>query len=271
MTCKSSWIREPLVHFCVLGAAIFAIYAVLKPAGAGEKVIIVEPGVERELTDRFQQMTQRPPTSEELSNLIEGWVQSEILYREGLALGLDKGDPAIRERVVLNMKSNARMQAVVDAPPEAELRNWFEAHRGDYDQPTRYDFVEIQLPDDSDAGGIEAEKLRTALAGGTDPLLLGYMPTPSPRLKPDQIRAAFGNEFVPQLEEQTPGEWRVIRTGKIWHVIGLNAVDPPQQADFETLRSDLEEDWRREQQLRLAARLIKGMRANYEVRRAGGG
>lgn len=259
--------REPLVHFVVLGAVVFALYYTLKPTAAGEKVIVVEPSVRQELAERFESMTARPPTAEELANLVEGWVQSEVLYREGLALGLDKGDPAIRERVILNMKANARMQAVVDAPPEQDLRAWFESHRGDYDQPTRYDFVEIQLDDDGEATGAEAEKLRAALARGADPMLLGHVPTPFPRQKPEQVKEAFGDDFLAPLESASPGDWLVIRTASGWHVVGINAIDPPQQAEFAAIRSDVEEDWRREQQLRLAARMIKGMRANYEVRR----
>jgi hypothetical protein len=267
----ATWLREPLLHFGILGAVIFALYSVLKPVGAGEKVIVVEPGIERELIEKFRQSTQRPPNAEELDNLIEGWVHSEVLYREGLALGLDKGDGAIRERVILNMKANARMQAVVDAPPEAELRAWFEAHRAEYDQPERYDIQEIQLRDRSEAGGGEAERLRDAFAGGADALLLGHVPTPYPRQTPDQLRAAFGDDALSRLQALSPGEWTVVRTRRGWHVIGLDAAYPAQQADFAALRDAIEEDWRRDQQLRLAANMIRGMRANYEVRRPGGG
>ncbi len=266
-----TWTREPLLHFAILGSLIFALYYGLHPAGAGDKLIAIDSATERDLAARFEQTTQRPPTPEEMDNLVEGWVQNEVLYREGLALGLDKGDTSIRDRVILNMKANARMQAIVDAPPETELRAWFEARRGDYDQPRRYDFVEIQIRDRGEAGAAEARKLRDALAGGTDPLLLGYMPTPYPRHKPEGVRAVFGEPFLAQLEVLAPGDWAVIREpAGNWHVVGLNAVEPAQTAEFDDLRTAIEEDWRRQQQLRLAAMMIRGMRANYEVRRSGG-
>lgn len=261
------WLREPLLHFSVLGAAIFAAYLGMAPRNSGDKVIVVTPALERDLAERFSETTQRAPNAEEISNLIEGWVQSEVLYREGLALGLDKGDSTIRDRVILNMKQNARMQSVIEAPDDAELRAWFEPRRAQYDKPRRFDLLDIHLRDTHADAEPELEPLLEALNAGVEPLLLGYDPTPYPKQPPDKMRLAFGAEGTAKLEELPVGRWTAIRTAKGWHIVGLTGVEEAQPADYETLKSIIEGDWLREQQLRRSAVMVKGMRANYSVRR----
>jgi hypothetical protein len=261
------WLREPLLHFSVLGAVIFAVYFGVAPRNATDKLIVVTPALEQEVAARFSETTQRAPTAEELDNLIEGWVQSEVLYREGLAIGLDKGDSTIRDRVILNMKQNARVQAVVEAPSEAEMRAWFEPRRAQYDKPRRFDILDIHLRDRRDFTDAEVRQLLDALNAGVEPLLLGYDPAPYPKQTAEKIGVAFGAEGLARLEHLPVGGWIAIRTANGWHVVGLSGVEAAQTADFETLKSTVRSDWLREQQLRLAAVMVKGMRANYQVSR----
>ncbi|MBK8174385.1 MAG: peptidyl-prolyl cis-trans isomerase [Rhodospirillales bacterium] len=113
--------------------------------------------------------------------------------------------------------------------------------------------------------------MRDTLADGADPLLLGQVPTPYPRQSPDQIRDAYGADFLAKLQTLTAGDWAVIHVGDVWHVVGLTALTPEKQSDFAAFQDVIGDDWQREQQLRLAARMIRAMRANYEVRRGSSG
>ena len=45
------------------------------------------------------------PNAAELAALRQVWLDNEVLYREGLALAVDKGDSAIRERVIFKALS----------------------------------------------------------------------------------------------------------------------------------------------------------------------
>ncbi len=87
-----------------------------------------------------------------------------MLYREGLAQQLDKGDPAIRDRVIF--KALSVIETGLKLPPldDALLRDWFEQHRVKYDEPARYDYQEAVLP--GEPARADLELLAAALNSG---------------------------------------------------------------------------------------------------------
>src|SRR5262245_50283308 len=99
------WLREPLLHFMLLGAVLFALDHLLAGDADGPHTIVVDAVVDAEARKVFHAARQREPNEEELYALRRVWLDNEVLYREGLALGLDKGDPAIRERVIFKALS----------------------------------------------------------------------------------------------------------------------------------------------------------------------
>src|SRR5688572_28530498 len=139
------WLREPLLHFVVLGALLFAVDYALASREDDPRVIVIDPQVDAQAIQVFTEARDRPPNEEELFALRRVWLDNEVLYREGLALGLDKGDKAIRERVIF--KALSMVDAGVKLPPldETVLRDWFESHRQKYDEPARFDFEEAVI------------------------------------------------------------------------------------------------------------------------------
>src|SRR5262249_44287209 len=142
------WIREPLLHFLVLGGLLFAIDHFVSGRADDPRTIAVDAAVDAEARQVFRNARGREPNEEELYALRRVWLDNEVLYREGLALGVDKGDQAIRDRAIFKMLS------VVDAglklPPvdEKVLREGFEKNRAKYDEPARYTFQEAVLSGD---------------------------------------------------------------------------------------------------------------------------
>ena len=91
-------LREPLVHFLLLGVALFAAYTSMERGrGGGESSQQIRLTLDdlRQLDLHFASQWRRPPTPEELNRLVESKVQEEVLYREALALGLDKDDTIV--------------------------------------------------------------------------------------------------------------------------------------------------------------------------------
>ena len=95
--------------------------------------------------ETFKAARGHEPNKEELAALRRVWLDNEVLYREGLALQVDKGDPAIRERVIFKALSVVDSNVKLPPPDEKVLRQWFESHRDKYDEPPRYDFEEAAL------------------------------------------------------------------------------------------------------------------------------
>jgi hypothetical protein len=140
-----AWTGEPLLHFLILGALLFAADHFIVGRADDPRTIVVDAGVDAQAIQVFKAARGRAPDKEELYALRRVWLDNEVLYREGLALGVDKGDPAIRERVIF--KALSVVDANLKAPPfdEKVLREWFEANRAKYDEPARYTFQEAVL------------------------------------------------------------------------------------------------------------------------------
>ena len=149
----------------MLGGLLFAIDRVLIARADDPHVIVVGGDVDREAIETFKAARGRDPNAEELNALRRVWLDNEVLYREGLALQVDKGDTAIRERVIF--KALSVIDSNVKLPPADDnvLRAWFESHRDKYDEPARYDFEEAALSGDSSEAAVRA--FVAALNSGT--------------------------------------------------------------------------------------------------------
>src|SRR5271165_5837403 len=98
-------LREPLVHFLILGAALFLASSLMNNHASGDtKKIIISKGQIEHLEDSFVRANQRQPSDQELDGLIQDYVRGEVYYREALALGLDREDAPIRQRLRTKME-----------------------------------------------------------------------------------------------------------------------------------------------------------------------
>ena len=236
-----SWAREPLLHFIVLGGVLFAIDAAIVSREGDPHVIVIDAQVDAQAIQVFKDARGRAPTDEELYPLRRVWLDNEVLYREGMALGLDKGDKSIRERVIF--KALSVVDASVKRPPveDAVLRGWFESHRAKYDEPARYDFDEAVLAGERSEAATRA--FADALNQGSDPgdIQAGLRVfTGRPH---DNVVQSYGAELATALESTPPGEWRALPTRDGLRVLRLKAITPAKPAKFEDLGSVVLQDW----------------------------
>jgi len=127
--------REPLLHFIVLGAVLFGADHIIAGRTDDPHTIIVDASVDLPARAAFRQEHGRDPNAEELLSLRRKWLDSEVLYREGIAMQLDKGDPAIRARVIFKVRDMIESGLGTPTFDEKTLRDWFEKNRAKYDQP----------------------------------------------------------------------------------------------------------------------------------------
>ncbi len=116
-------LREPLLHFLLLGALLFALDAWLRPAPIADSggEIVVSEGRIRNLAQGFRRTWQRPPTRAELDGLIQDYIREEVLYREAVALGLDQDDTVIRRRLRQKMEFVSDDAAALETPSDQDL------------------------------------------------------------------------------------------------------------------------------------------------------
>lgn len=235
-----AWYREPLLHFIVLGALVFAVDHFLLASAEDPNTIIVGAEVDQEARQVFLAARGVEPDATQLAALRKVWLDNEVLYREGLALQVDKGDTGIRERVIF--KALNIVGANLERPPYDDklLREWFESRREKYDEPPRFDFQEAVLSDDNTEKA--ARSFAAALNAGTPGDANAGLRVFKGRPKANLLQS-YGPEFTEALEKSPLGEWRAYSTKDGWRVIQLTALVPGKTADFENLKGVVLQDW----------------------------
>lgn len=234
------WTREPLLHFILIGAVLFGVDSLIVGQADDPNLIQLDAAANAEIKRVFESSRGREPNAEELQALQQVWLDNEVLYREGLALGLDKGDKAIRERVIF--KALSMVDANTKRPPydEEVLREWFEKNRARYDIPERFNFQEAVLSGESSESVVRA--FVSALNSGTAPDVQAGLRVFNDRPHSNIVQS-YGAEFADALEASPPGEWRALRDNKGWRAMRLESTVPAQAADFEQLRGVVLQDW----------------------------
>jgi hypothetical protein len=235
-----AWAREPLLHFLLLGVLLFAVDHFVAGRSDDPRTIYVDAKVDGEARQVFKTARGREPNEEELYALRRVWLDNEVLYREGLALQVDKGDTAIRDRVIF--KALSVIDAGLKLPPvnEKVLRDWFESNRAKYDEPARFDFEEAVLagdPSESDLRAFAAA-LNAGNPGEANAGLRVFKGRPHANLV-----QSYGDELAKTLEASTVGEWRVLPTNGGLRVMRLQAFVPSRPAVFESFAGVIRHDW----------------------------
>ncbi len=235
-----AWLREPMLHFAVLGAALFALDHYTSAQADDPRTIVVAKSVADEAKALFRKSSNRDPNADELRALTSRWIDNEVLYREGLALQVDQGDTMIRERVIF--KSLMVVESGVKLPPvdDTTLRTWFETQRAKYDEPARYDFQEAVLSGDTSESAVRAlaQTLNTGTPGDVQAGLRVFKGRPHSNLV-----QSYGEEFARALNEAPPGEWRAMPTREGLRLMRLDGISAAKPADFEALRNVVLADW----------------------------
>jgi hypothetical protein len=265
----SRLIREPLLHFFVLGALLFFLFAWTNDdAMQGPNEIVVDAQRVAALTSQFERVWQRPPTPDELSGLIDNWVREEVLYREGLALGLDRGDPVLRRRVA--QKVEFISEELVDAQPtDEELRTYFADNADDYRLAPRLTFRQIYFNPAVHGAALDAtiesalDSARQGQVTGGDATLL---PSGLDDVSLAEVSRTFGDRFAEALSDAPVGEW----TGPVASGYGLHLVliDDRQQARvpaFDEVRAAVERDFLAKRTREVKDAFYETLRQRYTV------
>lgn len=266
----TAWLREPLLHFIVLGGLLFLLDHLAVGSRDDARVIVMDAAVDKEARDTFRAARGREPDAKELEALRQVWLSNEILYREGMALQLDRGDPGIRERVIFKALSMVEANLKLTPATDAELRRWFEARRDKYDEPARYDFQEAVLA--SDANGPDEAAVRAFVAalnagtpGDAKAGLRVFKGRPHANLA-----QSYGTDFTKALEAGPPGEWRALgarENGRdVWRAVRLDAVTAAKPAVFEVVRNLVRQDWIDTTLAERRSAAIKTLGAKYTLR-----
>ncbi|QQO22393.1 peptidyl-prolyl cis-trans isomerase [Bradyrhizobium diazoefficiens] len=253
--------REPLLHFALLGGMLFAADAALHPAARDEKVITVTKDLRQSFIDSFDEDKERAPSDDQLQKRIDAWVASEILYREGKALAVDRGDEMIRDRIAFKMQLLIFDQIRISKPTEEQLQAWFSENHARFDEPERVSFY-ITPPTDQTTAQRQLEDIiqqheSVELQQQTRAVLA--RPVAS-------LAASFGEDFRDALLTMPQRQWKVLRSKEGWHVARLDSRREGALASLENVRDEAARIWQTEETRKLAWEAVKRLKASYQVR-----
>jgi hypothetical protein len=262
-------IREPLLHFFVLGALLFGFYNWLHRGLLHTPTeIVVSRGQLQSINEQFQRVWQRPATPDEMQRLIDNWVREEIYYREGVAMGLDRDDPVIRRRI--NQKLGFIIEgATPTAPTVPEMQAWLDAHSGDYVSEPVYSLRQVYFDPSRHGKQLEADMISTRRALENGKKLSGdaTMLPASMNASASEVSRTFGNAFEESLRTLAVGGWQgPVRSGFGLHLVELTARNDKRPAKLEEVRTAVERDLLHARVLEAEESYYGKLRASYTVR-----
>ncbi|MDB6155644.1 MAG: hypothetical protein JWL90_4097 [Chthoniobacteraceae bacterium] len=210
-------LREPLLHFLLLGVAIFAAYGLVsKPISGEPGNIVISAGQVAAMAEGFARTWRRPPTTAEIDGLIRDRVQEEVYCREAMALGLDKDDTIIRRRLRQKMEFVTDDVAALAEPTEDELSVYLKVHADTFRVQRQFTFSQVYLNPERHGENLarDTERLLAQLeqAGNQadvsafgDPFLLEHK---FHSLPASEAAKQFGENFAAKLGELSPGQWQ---------------------------------------------------------------
>ncbi|MEE4238422.1 MAG: peptidylprolyl isomerase [Anderseniella sp.] len=268
-----STLSNPLLQFFVAGVMIFGLYALhgqSSEQGEQDRIVITQ-AEQKNLDSLFEKTWQRLPTDEERRGLVEERLQQELLYREALALGLDRDDVVIRRRLAQKIEFIVDDMAAGRSPTDEELTAFLKQNHERYATEPKVSFRQVFLSAERRGPALieDATRILTELQSGADPLSFG-----DPSVLPQSMRASslssvervFGKEFSTALAEVPTGSWvGPVHSTFGAHLVQLLEKQTEQAATLETARAQLERDWREAERQRAKDAYIKTLKDKYLI------
>ena len=258
------WLREPLLHFLVIGALLFAVYAWLdRGQGDTPRVVHISAAEINWLKETWTRQWHRPPDAQDLRGLVTAYLKEELLAREAKELGLDQDDTVVRRRLAQKMEFMVQDTATVDDPTDSVLHQFYDSHRSRYERPPQISFSQIYFRSEPGAQhGLTALKTHRSGEVG-DPSLLAH---DYKGVDKQTLTSLFGDNFSRAVFDLDSGVWRgPVASGYGFHLVKVNARNPAQQLSFESVRTKIRNDWQRVQQDKAERQFYARLLKKYDV------
>ncbi|MGF1901628.1 hypothetical protein [Aliivibrio sifiae] len=272
-------IKDPFIHFMVIGAALFAVYEFNRDADEGNinQITISEIEVNNAING-WEKRWQRLPSDKELQAVLEQKVRQEVFYREALALNLGQDDPVVRRRLAEKMMFIANDLVVPEQASDKQLTAFMQSSPDKFTKPVITTFKHVYF--NPDLHNIETAELltfieeqRKALNDDREPPIdyqtLSddfYNDLSIQNIPEYQIARIFGKQFTQELAQVPSGEWYgPITSGYGKHLIKMEYRSEPELTPLSDIRDKVLASWKVAQQKQSNDSLYESLRGNYDV------
>lgn len=263
---------EPLMHFTIIGIALALLYQGVSPDSRMDRVVVVSDETVVLVSQRYAAVWMRSPPAAELEALIDKYIRDEILYREGVDLGLDLNDRVIQQRVLQKLEVFSEESGGLTAPSDAELNGYLRNNAARYSNPPILDYQQVMFDPARHSGSLEADfddALRK-LNAGANPASVGdssLLPTSATGVSLDRLVRDFGNDFATAALALPVGSWQgPVRSGFGVHIVRVERKTAGQDARLTDVRAEVERDWENERRLKARESYYQSLLKEYDVR-----
>ncbi|MFY9953192.1 peptidyl-prolyl cis-trans isomerase [Bradyrhizobium sp.] len=271
---KFALLREPLLQFLVLGAALFGLFQLVgsNKAETPTRIVISSARIAN-LADGFARTWQRPPGKDELQSLVDDYIRDEVFYREGRAAGLDRDDVIIRRRVRQKMEFLGEDMSAPE-PSEEQLAAHLGANPERFKTEDRLTFRQVFLSAtrraasiDSDSKQLASALARADAAGAAtalgDPFLLGEE---FHAVSPNDVVSIFGDGFAKRIFVMEQGRWQgPIASSFGQHFVYISERVPGTLPPLDAIREAVRREWSNARRLEAGQKLYSSLRERYEI------
>ncbi len=271
----NKWLREPLVHFLLIGGALFLLYG-LQNEGFVEqsnRIVISEAELDRLIT-LWGKKRQRPPTQFELEGLIEQQIREEVLYREARAMGLDQNDSIVRRRLAQKVEFIFADLVSQAEPTDTDLADYLATHADLFEVPGRISFVQVYLSTDKRGARVEEDASRLLAdllkaSPDADIMMAGDRFMFGQQYKQQtehDVSRLFGKDFANKLFNLPVGHWQgPVLSGYGLHLVRIDNKTDARQPELDAVRDKVHNEWLARQRRVADEAFYQSLRQRYEI------
>ena len=268
-------LREPLLHFLLLGTVIFAAYGFVSKRGSNEPgKIVISEGQIAAMAEGFARTWRRPATRDELEGLIKDRVQEEVYCREAMALGLDKEDTVIRRRLRQKMEFVSDDVAALAEPSDEELSIYLKAHADTFGVQRQFTFSQVYLNPERHGQNLarDTAQLFTQLQEAGDEADLSQrgdsflLEHKFQSLPASEVVKQFGEKFATKLSEVLSGQWQgPLESGYGLHLVWISERTEERLPELAEVRDAVRREWANTRRLEANEKFYQELLKRYAV------
>ncbi len=268
---------EPLIQFLLIGACIYAAYALF---GAPEEdfrdtTVHVDSNRINAFISEWESRWKRPPTRDEIDGLIQAYIKEDVLYRQAVAMGLNEDDPITRRRMAQKLEFLTSDLAMMVQPAEGELEQYFIDNSEVYRAPDRMTFSQLFFDPDT-RGNTTLEdaaevllKLQAAGVPTEESMQMGdgfMLQQDFVSVTRAQAARQMGSGFVDAVAQLEPGLWHgPVLSGYGVHLVYVYSYEKSPPAVFEEVQAAVLESWQLQQREKFNADFLENLKTRYEI------
>jgi hypothetical protein len=264
-------IKEPFVHFLVLGSLIFAVYFWINRNQVDENHIVIDQPEYEHLKNLWSMQWKKEPDKSDIQALVDRYIRQEVFYREALALKLDQNDEIVKKRLSQKMEAVASdLGALTQPPTEPQLKKYYAEHPELFKQPTAYTFRQIVFPvgEEGASQKVSATLKQLQQGGSISDSQLDRLGVPSQwsTTSVNDLENAFGGGFAQALDKLPVQQWvGPVSSGFGQHLVFIEKKESTQLPPFEDIKAQVEQEYKYQTELETQERIYKELLAKYQV------